>query len=540
MVRIAIYSRKSKFTGKGDSIGNQIEICKNYISNLDIEDEIDISVFEDEGFSGKNLERPDFQKMMEIHEIKPFNYLVVYRLDRISRNVGDCAKLIEQLNATHTAFICVKEQFDTSTSTGIAMMNIAMVFAQLERDNIAERIKDNMYMLAQNGRWTGGTTPLGYKSIKHINADTSGKSRSYYTLEIDEDTVGLVKLIFTKYSELQSLNAVEIYLNQTKNAAPNSKEWGKANIKRILENPTYCIADKDSLDYFNQLGSNVCFTKEDCDGIRGIIPYNRHIGEKNAATTPDKWVIAVSMHKGLYTGKEWIRIQNILKDNSKNCYGGVPATKQSFNKHSILSGVLYCSCGAYMRPKLYASGKMAYMCMNKEQSKKEKCSMPNLNGTELDRVVLDELFAFNITNSNVSKQIATLRKQVNNIEDDIYAKIKSLNSKKSDNVKSIENLVNALASGANQLTMDIINKKISELSEHNNAIDMQIDELSHKEDIQSKMHSDINNLEMAIIYLKENFECLSIESKREYIKKIIDKVVWDGEKAHIFITGSTD
>lgn len=141
MTRIAIYSRKSKFTGKGDSIGNQIEMCKNYISNLAIEDEIDISVFEDEGYSGKNLERPKFKKMMEIHDIKPFDYLVVYRLDRISRNVGDCAKLIEQLNATHTTFICIKEQFDTSTPTGVAMMNIAMVFAQLERDTIAITIK---------------------------------------------------------------------------------------------------------------------------------------------------------------------------------------------------------------------------------------------------------------------------------------------------------------------------------------------------------------------------------------------------------------
>lgn len=539
MTRIAIYSRKSKFTGKGDSIGNQIEMCKNYISNLAIEDEIDISVFEDEGYSGKNLERPSFKKMMEIHDIKPFDYLVVYRLDRISRNVGDCAKLVEQLNATHTAFICIKEQFDTSTPTGVAMMNVAMVFAQLERDNIAERIKDNMYMQAQNGRWTGGTTPLGYKSIKHTNADVNGKNRSYYTLEIDENTINLVKLIFSKYSELQSLNAVEIYLNETKNFTSNGKEWGKANVKRILENPIYCIADKDSLDYFNGLGSNVCFSEDDCDGIKGIIPYNRHIGEKNIATKPDRWVIAISTHKGIYTGVEWIRIQNLLKENSKNCYGGVSATKQSYNKHSILSGVLYCSCGAYMRPKVYASGTMYYKCINKEKSKMKICSMPNINGTELDKVVLNELFSFSIKDSNISKQIAALRKKVNNVEDDLYAQIKLLNAQKEENKKAIDNLVNALASGANQVTMDVINKKMTELSEHNTAIDTQLDELSHKDDIQTKMHNNINDLETAIIYLKDNFDRLSIENRREYIKKIIDKIIWDGDKVHIFIKGST-
>ncbi len=91
-----------------------------------------------------------------------FNYIVVYRLDRISRNVGDFAGLIERLSAMNTAFVCIKEQFDTSTPMGRAMMNIAAVFAQLERETIAERVRDNLVLLARTGRWLGGVTPLGF------------------------------------------------------------------------------------------------------------------------------------------------------------------------------------------------------------------------------------------------------------------------------------------------------------------------------------------------------------------------------------------
>lgn len=212
-MNIAIYSRKSKFTGKGESIGNQVEMCKDYIALHYPNVKNTISIFEDEGFSGKNLNRPQFQHMISIEKIIPFDLIIVYRLDRISRNVGDFATLIEKLNSYHTSFICIKEQFDTSTPMGRAMMNIAAVFAQLERETIAERIKDNMYLMAKDGHWTGGTTPLGYKSIKN-NFIEGGKTRSFYTLIIDEEQMKQVKIIFKKYKELNSVNALQTYLRK--------------------------------------------------------------------------------------------------------------------------------------------------------------------------------------------------------------------------------------------------------------------------------------------------------------------------------------
>ena len=95
---IAVYSRKSKFTGKGESIGNQVELSREYIRTHygDAYAE-SMVVYEDEGFSGGNLNRPDFKKMMTAAKDRKFKAIVVYRLDRISRNISDFSSLIEEL-----------------------------------------------------------------------------------------------------------------------------------------------------------------------------------------------------------------------------------------------------------------------------------------------------------------------------------------------------------------------------------------------------------------------------------------------------------
>lgn len=122
--QIAIYSRKSKFTGKGESIGNQVELCRDYVCNMFGQEYADrCVVFEDEGFSGGNLNRPDFRRMMEDVRKHKFKAIVVYRLDRISRNISDFTGLIDELTKLDVSFISIREQFDTSTPMGRAMMH---------------------------------------------------------------------------------------------------------------------------------------------------------------------------------------------------------------------------------------------------------------------------------------------------------------------------------------------------------------------------------------------------------------------------------
>lgn len=149
-------------------VGNQIELAKEYIRIHYPEDIFDVKiiVFEDEGFSGGTTDRPHFQEMLNLIKSNGFNILICYRLDRISRNIADFTSLINELSKHNIDFISLKEQFDTRTPMGRAMMYIASVFAQLEREVIAERIRDNLLELAKTGTWLGGDPPLRIFSRK--------------------------------------------------------------------------------------------------------------------------------------------------------------------------------------------------------------------------------------------------------------------------------------------------------------------------------------------------------------------------------------
>ena len=150
--KIAIYSRKSKFTGKGESTHNQIEACKRKIEltfeNVDLEN--DILIYEDEGFTGYNTNRPAFQKMLKDIRDKKIKAIAFYKLDRISRNVSDFSSLVIELDNYDVSFLSATESIENVTPSGRAMMFMISVFAQLERDTIAERIRDNMLELAKN------------------------------------------------------------------------------------------------------------------------------------------------------------------------------------------------------------------------------------------------------------------------------------------------------------------------------------------------------------------------------------------------------
>ena len=246
-----IYSRKSKFTGKGESIENQIELCRQYIAMHFGEDAAEnVLVYEDEGFSGGNLERPQFKKMMKDSQKIAFAAIVVYRLDRISRNIGDFAKLIEDLGDRHIDFISIREQFDTSSPMGRAMMYIASVFSQLERETIAERIRDNMHELSKTGRWLGGTTPTGYasESVKSITVD--GKTKKACKLKLLPDEAEIIYKIFDLYEQYDSLTMTETELLRQGIKTKTGRSFTRFSIKSILQNPVYLIADKDAYQYF--------------------------------------------------------------------------------------------------------------------------------------------------------------------------------------------------------------------------------------------------------------------------------------------------
>ena len=124
-----IYARQSVDRKDSISIESQIDFCKYELKGGSCR------VFKDKGYSGKNTDRPEFQKLLgEIRKGK-VRRVVVYKLDRISRSILDFANMMELFQEYDVEFVSSTEKFDTSTPMGRAMLNICIVFAQLERDN---------------------------------------------------------------------------------------------------------------------------------------------------------------------------------------------------------------------------------------------------------------------------------------------------------------------------------------------------------------------------------------------------------------------
>lgn len=546
-MKIAIYSRKSKYTGKGESIGNQIQLCREYISSHFPEaSDNEIFVYEDEGFSAKNLDRPQFRAMMSEAKKAPFDCIVVYRLDRISRNVGDFASLIEELNGMQTAFICIKEQFDTSTSMGRAMMNIAAVFAQLERETIAERIRDNLVLLARTGRWLGGVTPLGYVGEKTEIIDGEGKKRSAYKLKQVPAEIKTVKIIYEKFLEFQSMTKVATWLIQHDIKTREGCEFRLRAVKDILKNPVYCIADKAAIDYFNDLSSSVCFELSETDGKRGLMPFRRtaQSGRQQHRTSPEEWIIALGKHTGIIYSDVWIKAQNLIGENAhKTFYRPVR------NEVSIFSGLVRCAnCGSIMRARVNSNKRrnadgtqtFCYMCEFKERSRKSKCEMKNVNGNVLDKLVCDEILKFNQPNSVVGKQLNLLMKQSNKSSADNSEKISDLQKQVGAKQKMIANLMDALAKSEDSAAMISYTKaEIERLDEEIKALKNEIAELEFVGEENIERKNLIDNILNSLKKFKECFDSLTVVEKRDFMRQIIDRIEWDGENAHIFIKAAS-
>lgn len=540
-MKFFIYSRKSVYTGKGESIDNQIEMCKQYLYTKfpDAPDK-NISVYEDEGFSAKNTERPQFQQMLRDINLKKPDFVVCYRLDRISRNVSDFSTLIEELNNRNISFICIKEEFDTSKPMGKAMMFIASVFAQLERETIAERVRDNMVMLARTGRWLGGTTPTGYTSEKHQEIIIDGKIKTSCKLKDNPEELRGIDIIFDKYLELRSVSGVSKYLISQNIKSRNGKFYSLLGIKEILQNPVYCIADKEAFDYFVEKNADVCFEEKDCSNKYGLISYNKRDYKKKHAPrqSVDKWIIAIGKHKGRIEGRKWVAIQKILEENIPT--GKKPA--KMHNHYSLLSGFIYCEkCGSRMFAK-QRSGKTAnsasfdYMCNSKLRGGKALCDCQNLNGGQTDNIVCDYLMEYTNENSDIFQLLENLKREIQ--KEELEDPLERIEARIKKCYEEMDNLVTTISEGKpNPALIERINVKIQQLDQELTKLKEKQAHLEQVNLTDDERQLKGNLLVSCLSSLKNNFDELTIQDKRTLLKLLIEKITWDGENLHIFIYG---
>lgn len=227
MNKVALYVRVSTTSQleEGYSIEEQKAKLESY---CDIKDWHVYKVYTDGGFSGSTTERPALEQLIKDAQSKLFDTVLVYKLDRLSRSQKDTLYLIEDIFLKNNIeFVSLLENFDTSTPFGRAVIGLLSVFAQLEREQIKERMQ-----LGKLGRAKAGKSMMWAKTSYGYNYDKETGS-----MTVNEYEALAVKEIFTSYLAGMSITKLRDKINDE---YPKQPAWSYRTIRGILANPVYC------------------------------------------------------------------------------------------------------------------------------------------------------------------------------------------------------------------------------------------------------------------------------------------------------------
>lgn len=209
---------------EGFSLGEQEEKLRQLCKYKDFEI---FKVYKDAGTSAQNMkDRPALQQMLEDMKAGKLNYIVAYKLDRVTRSVRDLEVLISTLEQYHCYLICDRDDVNTSTANGRFSVRMLTVLSQLEIEIVSERTKFGLNGAIKAGH-IPGKIPLGYYRDKDK------------TLKVDVTTKDIVLRIFELYLEGKSYQTISNILNEEKILSPNNKKWCDSTIDRIINNKIY-------------------------------------------------------------------------------------------------------------------------------------------------------------------------------------------------------------------------------------------------------------------------------------------------------------
>ena len=226
-VRCAVYTRKSTDEGldqEYNSINAQRDAGHAYIASQRAEGWIPVEHdYDDPANSGGTLDRPAMQRLLSDIQRDRIDVVVVYKIDRLTRSLGDFSKMIEVFDAHGVSFVSVTQQFNTTNSMGRLMLNILLSFAQFEREVTGERIRDKFSSSKKKGIWMGGIPPLGY--------DVQNRQ-----LVINPTEAKTIHHIFKRFTELGSTTMLckELQLDGYKTKAWTTQD-GKTRKGRLID-----------------------------------------------------------------------------------------------------------------------------------------------------------------------------------------------------------------------------------------------------------------------------------------------------------------
>lgn len=471
--RVAIYTRVStqEQATHGYSIEEQSDRAEKYCDAMGWNI---YHIYTDAGFSGGNTNRPALQKLITDVKAGKVDKVLVYKLDRLSRSQLDTLYLIEKIFlANNTDFASISENFDTSTPFGRAMIGILAVFAQLEREQIKERMMMGLTARAKKGKFHGSAhIPIGYDYI-------DGE------LIVNDFERVQVQTAFKMCASGSSATSIMNYLN---NAGLNHRYgvWTGKAVKRVLTSRTYLGEIKFDGQWYQGTHEPI-IDKETFDKVQGILQH-RH--------------------------------DNYIEKHQR-----------AGRANSYLGGYIYCAmCGAKYFRSSYTSIRKGepnkvpiYTCnsrakKNPRQIKDPSCRNKNWHMQDLDDLVFNEIRKLSLDGNNIHQpKTDNISKNIVPIENEI----KSLDHQ-------LSRLMDLYTVG--DIPLDILQNKIFELNETKTKLETELDKLL----TQSRQRLSNETAKQVINSFDEILNRGSFDEIRSVIETLIDKVEIDGDDVTIY------
>ena len=474
----AIYGRQSIDKKDSISIESQFEFCRYELKGGEGKE------YKDKGYSGKNIDRPDFQRLLADIKAGLIKRVVVYKLDRISRSIVDFAKLMEIFKQYNVEFVSCTEKFDTSTPMGRAMLNICIVFAQLERESIQMRVTDAFYSRCAKGYYMRGRAAYGF-DLEPIVMDGIKTKKLVENAEMD-----YVEMMFEMYAEPEtSYGDITRYFT-TQGILVYGKTLKRGFLGQLLRNPVYVQADMDIYEYFKAQGVKIESPPELFTGDYGCYLYQGREGEEP--------ILVIAPHKGRIPSGLWLAVQRKLSQNTSFQNG-----RKCHN--TWLAGKIKCGCCGYALTSQNATNGTTYLHC-KQRSENGGCQgAGTLTKQVLEYAVYEEMV----------KKMRAFQTLKGGRTASYNPKLTAARAALAKTESEIEKLLDTL-SGANPTLLQYANSRI--------------EELDGQRQVQAKLVADLtansvssSQVESISGYLRD-WESVDFDDKRRVLDTLVSQV----------------
>lgn len=436
--------------------------------------------------SSANLERDELRKMMG--KLDEIDAVYVTKLDRLSRSMHDWCRVNELLDQHDVALVSVTQKIDTSTPMGRFFRDLLMLFAQFEREMIAERTYEKMAEQARLGRWSGGRPILGYDVVDKA-------------IVVNRDEVAIVEAIFDKYLELASIAKTARWANlkgyrtkhvQCKNGREfKARKFTRADIQRMLSNITY-------------------IGKIRFDGV-----------EYNGA------------HDGIIPEEKFLQVQELMAAKKEK-----PRRGDQRQQETLLLGLLRCgfcggACTSSFVNKKQKDGTIQryyyYKCTSKSRRDAEACPSADLRATMIDDAFIQYFRQLAHEPKHLEAVLkaadAASREGVGQFESERGELSKQLAMAERESMTLVDRLADPELAG-----ISAIKSRLSELEHHQQVLKSRITDLTLQIRDRRDQNLSLDEIREAFEHFDEIWEQLEFEERQYAVRLLVKEIQLNFEK----------